>query len=100
MKTPADTGCSHSQSHVITWYTTATTLTFAALAMTAAIIKTEKIHNILWWLEEGVAGVPGPEGRVGGHCGPAVLLDPLQVEHSIPCVTSILKLLMITNINN
>ena len=47
--------------------------------MTAAVIKTEKIHNILRGKWEGVQGVPGPEGGVPGHRVPAVLLYPVQV---------------------
>ena len=66
-------------------------LTCATLAVTAAIIKTEKIHNILWWQRELVKSIPGPERRVAAHCLPAVLLDPVQVEHGVPGVSSVLN---------
>ena len=68
-------------------------LTFATLAVTAAIIKTEKIHDIPGReLGEGGGGVPGPQGGVGRHRHPAVLLDPVQVQPSVPSVSSVLKL--------
>ena len=66
-------------------------LTCATVAVTAAIIKTEKIHNILWWQRELVKSIPGPERRVAAHCLPAVLLDPVQVEHGVPGVSSVLN---------
>ena len=59
--------------------------------MTAAVIKAEKIHNILGWQGEGVDVVPGPEGGVPGHGVPAVLLDPVQVQHGVPGVPRVLK---------
>merc|ERR1719189_400070 len=52
----------------------------ATLAVTAAIIKTEKIHNILWWQGELVKSIPSPQRGVAAHRLPAVLLDPVQVE--------------------
>ena len=66
-------------------------LTCATVAVTAAIIKTEKIHNILWWQRELVKSIPRPERRVAGHSLPAVLLDPVQVEHGVPRVSSVLN---------
>ena len=67
-------------------------LTFATLAVTAAIIKTEKIHDIPGReLGEGGGGVPGPQGGVGRHRHPAVLLDPVQVQPSVPSVSGVLK---------
>ena len=66
-------------------------LTCATLAVTAAIIKTEKIHNILWWQWEVVKSIPRPQRRVAAHRLPAVLLDPVQVEHGVPGVSSVLN---------
>ena len=66
-------------------------LTFATLAMTAAVIKTEKIHDIPGREREGGGGVPRPQRRVGRHRHPAVLLDPLQVQPRVPRVPSVLK---------
>ena len=66
-------------------------LTFATLAVTAAIIKTEKIHNVLWWHWEIVKSIPRPQRRVGGEGLPAVLLDPVQVKHGVASVSSVLK---------
>ena len=66
-------------------------LTCATLAVTAAIIKTEKIHNVLWWDWEIVKSIPRPQRRVAGHRLPAVLLDPVQVEHGVPGVSSVLN---------
>ena len=74
-------------------------LTCATLAVTAAIIKTEKIHNILWWQRELVASVPGPERRVAAHRLPAVLLDPVQVEHGVPRVSRVLNINFLVNRN-
>ena len=68
-------------------------LTFATLAVTAAIIKTEKIHDIPGReLGEGGGGVPGPQGGVGRHRHPAVLLDTVQVQPRVPSVSGVLKL--------
>ena len=65
-------------------------LTWATLAVTAAIIKTEKIHNVLWWQWEVVKSIHSPERRVAGHSLPAVLLDAVQVEHGVPRVSRVL----------
>ena len=61
--------------------------------MTAAIINTEKIHNGPGRKEAraGGGGVPGPEAGVGADCEPAVLLDPVQVQPGVPCVTRVLE---------
>ena len=66
-------------------------LTCATLAVTAAIIKTEKIHNVLWWEREGVKTILSPERGVGGETLPAVLLDPVQVEPGVPSVSGVLN---------
>ena len=66
-------------------------LTCATLAVTAAIIQTEKIHNILWRQGELVKSIPRPERRVAAHRLPAVFLDPVQVEHGVPGVSSVLN---------
>ena len=59
--------------------------------MTAAIIKTEKIHNILWWKWEGVEGIPRPEGGIPGHHVSTVLFNSVQMKHCISRVAGILK---------
>ena len=69
-------------------------LTFATLAMTAAIINTEKIHNGPGRKEGGAGGpcvVPGPEAGVGVDGEPAVLLDPVQVKPGVPRVARVLE---------
>ena len=69
-------------------------LTFATLAMTAAIINTEKIHNGPGRKEAragGGGGVPGPEAGVGVDGQPAVLLDPVQVQPGVPRVSRVLE---------
>ena len=69
-------------------------LTFATLAMTAAIINTEKIHNGPGRKEAGGGGggrVPGPEAGVGVDGESALLLDPVQVEPGISCVPRVLE---------
>merc|ERR1719150_3387106 len=65
------------------------TETCATVAVTAAIIKTEKIHNILWWLGELLNTIPRPQRRVAANRLPAVLLDPVQVEYGVPRVSSV-----------
>ena len=47
--------------------------------MTAAIINTEKIHNIPGRPEADAARLPGPQAGVGVDGEPAVLLDAVQV---------------------
>ena len=68
-----------------------TPLTFATLAVTTAIIKTEKIHDILRWQRVRGGGIHRPQGCVGSHHAPALLLQPVQMQSRVPSVTRILK---------
>ena len=66
-------------------------ITFATLAVTAAVIKTEKIHNILRGKWEGVQGIPRPEGGIPGHHVSTVLFNSVQMKHCISRIAGILK---------
>ena len=59
--------------------------------MTAAIINTEKIHNIPGRPEADAARLPGPQAGVGVDGEPAVLLDAVQVQPGVPGVARVLK---------
>ena len=73
------------------WICSIPTLTFATLTVTTTVVKTEKIHNILRRQRVGVSSVHGPERGVGVDAGPAVLLQSVQVQPGVACVTSVLK---------
>ena len=68
-------------------------LTSAALAVTAAVVDAEKIHEVRGReARRGVLrGGRQPQRGVPSHRGQAVRLDAVQVQPCVACVPGILK---------
>ncbi len=66
--------------------------TFAAVSMAATVVAAERVHDVYGGRRGGE--LPAPQARVPRHGVPAVLLQPIQVQHRVPRVPGVLEIRM------
>jgi hypothetical protein len=64
--------------------------TFAAVSMAATVVAAERVHDVYRGRRGGE--LPAPQACVPRHGVPAVLLQPIQVQHRVSRVPGVLEI--------